>query len=150
VEHPKDIGDRTTIAVMAALQILGYGLYAPFGENTRCDLIIEAQGEIGRVQCKTGRLRDGAVIFALCSKYGHHRNPAARARDYHGEVDFFAVFCPETNGVYLVPIADLPGTRSGSLRIDPPRNNQRKRVRLAADFQIAKVTTEGLRASSGA
>ena len=81
MEHPKDIGDRSTLAVMAALQRLGYGLYLPFGENTRCDLVLEAAGKLVRLQCKTGRLRDGAVAFSVCSNYGHHRNPETYHRD---------------------------------------------------------------------
>jgi hypothetical protein len=96
---------------MTALQLLGYGLYVPFGENTRCDLIMEREGELSRVQCKTGRLRKGAVVFALCSHYGHYghyANPKAVRRTYHGEIDFFAVYCPETNGVYLLPIEMCP------------------------------------------
>ncbi len=150
MEHPKAIGDRTTLAVMAALQRLGYGLYMPLGENTRCDLIMESRGELVRIQCKTGRLRKGAVAFSLCSNYGHHRNPETRHRPYQGQIDFFAVYCPETNGVYLVPITDVPGSRQARLRVDPPRNQQRKRIRFAARYEIARVTTEGLRASSGA
>jgi hypothetical protein len=50
----------------------------------------------------------------------------------------------------MVPINDVPLKASAHLRIDPPRNNQSKRIRFAADYQIARVTTEGLRASSGA
>ncbi|MDP9261031.1 MAG: hypothetical protein M3O89_03570 [Actinomycetota bacterium] len=56
----------------------------------------------------------------------------------------------ETAGVYMIPIGDLPLRAAAHLRIDPPRNNQRKRIRFAADYEIARVTTEGLRASSGA
>jgi PD-(D/E)XK endonuclease len=135
---------------MAALQRLGYGLYLPFGENTRCDLVLEAAGKLVRLQCKTGRLRDGAVAFSVCSNYGHHRNPETYHRDYKGQVDFFAVYCPETSGVYLVPIEDLPGHRGAFLRVDPPRNQQRRRVRFAAKYEIGRVTIEGLRAPSGA
>ena len=77
-EHPKIVGDRTQLAVMAALYEAGYGLYVPFGENTRCDLIIERGDELLRVQCKTGRLRQGAVRFKVCSVYAHHPNPKIR------------------------------------------------------------------------
>jgi len=72
------------------------------------------------------------------------------AKHYRGQIDFFAVYCPETCGVYLIPIADVPVDSGASLRVDPPRNSQNKRIRFAADYQIARVTTEGLRASSGA
>ena len=150
MEHPKTVGDRSTLAIIGALQRLGYGVYMPFGENTRCDLIIEGGGSLARVQCKTGRLRRGAIEFNLCSTYGHHRNPQTYARPYHGEVDYFAVYCLETTGVYLVPIGDLPGRRQALLRYDPPRNRQRRGVRFAAKYEIARVAIEGLRASSGA
>jgi hypothetical protein len=150
MEHPKTIGDRSTLAIIGALQRLGYGIYMPFGENTRCDLVVESDRRLVRVQCKTGRLRNGAVEFNLCSTYGHHRNPQTYARPYHGEVDYFAVYCLETTGVYLVPIGELPGTRRAYLRIDPPRNQQRRRIRSAARYEIARVAIEGLRGPSGA
>ena len=150
MEHPKTVGDRSAFAVIGALQRLGYGIYMPFGENTRCDLIVEADGRLVRVQCKTGRLRRGAIEFNLCSTYGHHRNPQTYARTYHGQVDYFAVYCIDTAGVYLVPIGELPGKRRASLRIDPPRNQQRHGIRFAARYEIARVAIEGLRAPSGA
>ena len=81
---------------MLALRESGYALYVPFGENTRCDLLIEQDDCISRAQCKNGRLRKGALVFAVCSCYGHHRNPEAARRSYQGQVDYFAVFCPET------------------------------------------------------
>ena len=136
MEHPKSKGDRTTLAVMIALREEGYAISIPFGENTRYDLLIDDGNTIGRVQCKTGRLRAGAVLFNVCSCYGHHSNPAQVRRDYHGEVDYFAVFCKETDGVYLVPIHQISTRVLGTLRVTPPRNNQMKHVRLAADFQI--------------
>jgi hypothetical protein len=60
VDHPKDVGDRSTLAVMLGLQQRGYALLLPFGENTRYDLVIEDAPFFARVQCKTGRLRNAA------------------------------------------------------------------------------------------
>jgi hypothetical protein len=139
MEHPKAVGDRTTLAVAAALQERGFAISIPFGENTRYDLIIDDGTRLSRVQCKTGRLRTGAVRFAVCSSYGHHLRPQNARRHYQGEIDYFAVYCPETAGVYLVPIADLPVRVQGTLRVDPPRNNQMSRVRLASNYEIGKV-----------
>jgi hypothetical protein len=135
---------------MAALRMTGSALYVPFGENTRCDLIIDRQGTLTRVQCKTGRLREGSIRFAVCSCYGHHRNPKNNRRSYQGQIDVFAVYCPETAGVYMIPIEALSSASSAYLRVEPPLNNQRKRIRFATDYEIARVTTEGLRAPSGA
>jgi hypothetical protein len=81
MDHPKDIGDRTTLAVMLVLREAGFGVLTPFGENTRYDLAIDDGCKLFRVQCKTGRIRQGAVRFAVCSCYGHH----LRAKDVRRE-----------------------------------------------------------------
>jgi hypothetical protein len=81
VEHPKAKGDRSMLAIMLALHERGYDLLVPFGENTRYDLVIDDGSRLARVQCKTGRLRDGAVVFSTCSSYAHHPNPRVVKRD---------------------------------------------------------------------
>jgi hypothetical protein len=139
MEHPKEVGDRSTLAIIFALSSQGYGIYVPFGENTRIDLILESASALRRVQCKTGRYRSGVVRFRTCSSYAHHPNPKVKARSYLGEVDDFAVFCPELGTVYLIPIEDLPFRSTASLRIDPPRNNQLNGVRFAKMYEIAKI-----------
>ena len=153
MEHPKDIGDRTTLAVMLALREAGYCISVPFGENTRYDLVVDDGHRLLRVQCKTGRLRNGAIRFPTCSTYLHHKRPRTTRRSYFGEVDCFAVRCPETKGVYLVPIEHISATREGALRVEPTRNGQRKGVRYAAPFEVGRPSAEPTRellGSSGA
>jgi PD-(D/E)XK nuclease superfamily protein len=125
---------------MLALRVAGYAVLLPFGENTRYDLVIDDGEAFSRVQCKTGRLRGGVVLFNTCSCYGHHMNPGMSRRDYQGQVDYFAVHCPETGGVYLIPIDAVPTKSYGSLRVDPSRNNQGRGVRWAADFELMRVS----------
>jgi hypothetical protein len=149
--YSKAIGDRTTIAVMLALQDAGYAVSVPFGENTRYDLVIDDGRRLSRVQCKTGRLRLGTIVFATCSSYAHHSRPRVIQRQYQGQVDLFGVYSPEMGGVYLVPIEDVPTRRTAALRVLPCRNHQRTKIRWAADYEIAEVAiTAGLRASAGA
>jgi hypothetical protein len=150
VEHPKDVGDRSTLAIILALHCAGYSVLLPWGENTRYDLAVEFERELRLVQCKTGRLKHGAVYFRTASSYYHHPRPKMPAKHYRGQIDLFAVYCPETTGVYLVPIADLDVDSRASLRVTPSRNNQRKRIRFAADYEVGRVAIEGLRVSSGA
>src|SRR4051794_37999912 len=75
MEHPKFIGDRSALAVMYALRARGYDLLVPFGENTRYDLVVDDGDSLAKVQCKTGRIRNGAIAFKVCSSYAHHPNP---------------------------------------------------------------------------
>jgi len=110
------------------------------------DLVIEEEGQFFRVQCKTGRLFRGAVCFRP------HRLRAARREtgwqrrvtDYRGEVDFFGVYCPETDAVYLVPIEDVHTTRVCTLRVTPAKNNQRKKVRWAKDYVLVPLQVPSL------
>jgi hypothetical protein len=141
MNHPKAIGDRSTLAIMLALQSASIPFYLPFGENNRCDLVIDDGQRLARVQCKTGRLRNGAIRFRACSSYAHHPNPKEVRRDYLGQIDYFAVYCPETTGVYLIPISEAQLRNQCALRVTPPRNSQRRRIRPAKPFEIARVRT---------
>ena len=152
MEHPKAIGDRATLAIIAALNAAGYGVLVPFGENARYDVAIDDGSRLWRVQCKTGHLHEGAVRFRTCSSYAHHPNPRMLFRDYQGDVDAFAVHCVESGAVYLIPIEHLPNKYQASLRVEPSRNNQRRKIRPASAYEIASakiVVTAGLAAKPG-
>jgi hypothetical protein len=154
VEHPKDVGDRSTLAVMLALREAGYAIAVPFGENTRYDLILDDGERLLRVQCKTGRLRAGGVVFRPSSSYAHHPSSRVTRRRYEGEIDYFGVCCIDNGHVFLIPIEDIPTTWMAILRVKPARNRQQKRIRLAADYHIGTVelavVSRAPRASSGA
>jgi hypothetical protein len=139
MRHPKEIGDRSTLAIMYALRSQGAAILVPFGENTRYDLVVDEGGRLSRLQCKTERLRNGVVLFNTCSSYAHHPNPKMIKREYTGDIDEFAVFCPDIGSVYRVPIEDMPAIRIGSLRVAPARNGQAKGVRLAAAYEVARI-----------
>ncbi len=86
MEHPKDIGDRSALAIAIALQEVGLAVYLPFGENTRADFVIDDGTRLARVQCKTGRLRNGVVQFKTCAVVTPiTRTRASVARDYLGQ-----------------------------------------------------------------
>ena len=86
-------------------------------------------------------LRDGRVFkhFATASTYGHLPSPRESRKDYIGQIDEFAIYCPDTEGVYLIPIEDVLARTNAHLRVEPPLNGQRKRIRYAKDYEIARV-----------
>jgi PD-(D/E)XK nuclease superfamily protein len=141
-DHPKRVGDITCAVVLARLLEVFDAVLVPFGENQRYDLVVESKGSFVRVQCKTGRLRNGVIKFPACSINYEHPMPRKGfyARDYRGSADFFGIYCPENDAVYLVPVVNV-GRKEGSLRIAPARNNQSERIRWASDYE---VTAAGL------
>ncbi|MBV8117415.1 MAG: hypothetical protein JOZ01_05530, partial [Candidatus Eremiobacteraeota bacterium] len=128
----KTIGDRSEIETMAALNRAGYAVFVPFGENHRYDLVADKDGALLRIQVKTGRLRNGAIQFGCWSTHAHKNGFSSRT--YVGEVDYIAVYCPDVDRVFMVPIED---TRTwGTLRWLPAKNRQSRRVRWAFPYML--------------
>ena len=131
--NSKSIGDITQSHVMAALLKRGNKVLMPFGDNCRYDLVIEEEGRFTRIQCKTGKISCGAIVFAVASSQYHR---GGKRQNYRGQVDAFGVFCPDNEKVYVVPIDDLPLIREAKLRLTPARNSQVKGIRWAANYEI--------------
>jgi hypothetical protein len=134
--HPVDVGQRSETAILAAFVDHGFQVWLPWGTNQRYDMILEVRDRFLRVQCKTGRLRHGAVEFKAHSVRVNTK--ANFTRDYFGEIEYFAVYCAATSNVYIVPCDAATPKSVVALRIDPPRNGQSKRVRWAADYEIER------------
>jgi hypothetical protein len=128
-------GNRSLYAVVAALLARGVHVYLPAGDGYRRDMLVEMpDGTIGSMQAKTGKISKGAINFASCST-----TPTGRLRkSYRGEVDYFAVYCVETDQVYVLPVSDAPETVA-KLRVAPSLNNQAKLIRWAKDFEIDTI-----------
>jgi len=133
-------GNTTEAAVLGALVKRDLAVLQPFGEGHPYDLVVHLERDhFVRVQCKTGRTREGLLLFNSRST-DHGRG----AGSYLGLADLFGVYCPELSAVYLLPVADMP-TSVVYLRLTPTRNNQRRGVRFAADYEVDGWTIERLR-----
>ena len=65
-------------------------------------------------------------------------------QSYIGLADIFGVYFPPTSTVYLVPI-EAVAAFEGRLRLEPALNNQQKGIRLAAEYEIDRWTSQSLR-----
>ena len=127
---PSEIGERAEAAVLAALVGAGKQVLVPFGGQRRYDLAFEEGGRLVKVQCKSGRVRNGALIFRT------HSIGRGPARDYREDVDVFGVYHHDRREVYLVPVGDVP-VRGAHLRLSPARNGQQSGVRSAAQYLLS-------------
>ena len=131
----KSKGDMSELRVAIALTNAGYAVSKPFGENQRYDLIADDGDRLHRVQVKTGRVRRGVVKFSCSSTHGHRRTGNLATRPYTGQIEFLAVYCPDSGKVYVIPEAEL--TRSAiNLRLVAPRNNMAKTIRWASRYEL--------------
>jgi hypothetical protein len=129
------VGEVSRWQLIAALSRQGKQVLLPVGDHLRYDLAIDDEGIILRIQCKTGRLRTGAIRFATCSIDSRSQPGKCLRRSYRGQVELFGVYCTDNNKCYLVPVGKV-GASQGSLRIDPPRNRQKTRIIWAEDYEI--------------
>jgi len=113
---------------------LGYSVLRPLSANQRYDLVLDLDGHFLRVQCKTGRLRNGAIVFSARSCRSNRNGTYVRS--YTDEADVFVIHCPETDRLYAVPVGDSGVLKAASLRVTAPANNQTKGIRWAADHEL--------------
>ena len=144
--NPKLVGEKSEAYIVLALLRHGWPVLKPFGDSQRYDLVTERDGRFLRIQCKTGRLVDGAVSFPTCSSYLHR---GLGTKHYRGQADLFAVYCPDNDRTYLVPV-DAVGMRTCRLRVEASRNGQRDGVRPAADYEVGKFSGLGSKAKGPA
>jgi hypothetical protein len=139
--HTASLGNATEAAVLRAFVDRDLQVLVPFGGGHPVDLVVSLGPTIFlRVQCKTARRRKGCLPFnSRTTDHGKGRLP------YDGLADVFGVYSPTTDRVYLVPVAEAT-TFCFSLRLEPTLNNQRLRVRWAADYEIDQWTTPALQA----
>jgi hypothetical protein len=137
--NTKDVGNISEAFVTAELLKLGRTVLIPYGDNERYDLVIDNKdGTFTRVQVKTGRIRNGAVIFST----GNANPPAngrRESRNYNGYADVFIVYSPELNQCYWIPVAEAAKV-SMRLRVSPSIRRNDK-YRLAKNYELGRYLT---------
>src|ERR1051325_5903785 len=131
-----NIGNLTEAKVIVALVEAGYLVSQPFGNGHKYDLIADNGQKLFRVQCKTGRVRNGVLIFNAYSMPGNKGQKCS----YRGLADLFAVLNPNDGKVFLIPVCDV-GIHDVHLRLLPTGNGQIQRVRWASQYELRSVAT---------
>jgi PD-(D/E)XK endonuclease len=101
-------------------------------------------GRFTPIQSKTGVLRNGSVYFRTAS--ADRRRPMGDR--YVGQIDAFAVYCPELDACFLVPIEALVATQRAALRVRAPENGQTMGIRRAQQYVLNTTHTVAADAAS--
>jgi hypothetical protein len=134
---PSRKGAAAEAAIAAALIRLGLVVLWPMCEGGRYDLVVDTGERLLRIQCKWAS-RKGGVLAARCSTSRHTPGGYRRTTYSIDEVDAIAIYASHTNACYLIPIAEVAGCKTISLRLSPPLNNQALRVHWARDYELAR------------
>jgi hypothetical protein len=134
-------GNAAEAAVLKEFIERGLDVLVPFRAGQPYDLVIQLPGNCFlRVQCKTARSTEDG-----CLEFNSRSTDHGRGRlSYMGLADIFGVYFAPTRSVYLVPVRYV-STFYVKLRVEPPRNNQRRNVRFADEYEFDRWTVEALR-----
>ncbi len=139
-------------AILNRLVQLGYEILLPWSPDAGYDLAYYVEKEerkfgffvyqetsLIRVQCKVAWLsKDGNYLNFNTSTVsaGGREMWKKKKSGYEGRAEYFGVYSPYTEKVYMISVAEAPRTSSMRLRLQTPRNNQEKNVKWASDYEI--------------
>jgi hypothetical protein len=133
----KQKGDLAELKVAADLVTQGWRILLPFGEDHDYDLGIDDGERLQRVQVKYTR-SDGHFLSVRCSSHSLTNGRVRATKHYTAAtIDWLAAYDATTDDCYYLHASLLGEGRSVlRLRLDAPRNNQRARIRWAADHRL--------------
>lgn len=131
-ENSKAIGDTTESRIIHELVRRGYLVSVPFGDNSKYDLVVDDEGSIYRIQCKTAwRTSPHTIRFnthSQTTKDGEYHETT-----YEGEIDAFVVRFPETETLYWIDIDDA-ASKKAVLRFEAEIDHPA--INWATDFEL--------------
>ncbi|MDJ0908345.1 MAG: group I intron-associated PD-(D/E)XK endonuclease [Woeseiaceae bacterium] len=135
MHHTKGKGDLGVLKAQLDLYEQGFTILTPQTEHSPFDLVAYRDGEFRRVQVKyrsVDRYGKLEVKFSTCwtDKNGTHTVPIDKQ-----EVDLYCVYCPDTDECYYLDPDEFGST--ASLRVEAPKNNQKRNVKFVADYRRA-------------
>lgn len=133
--QPKSKGLISETVIAAELLKLGVVVSKPLGDNASYDLIVDVRGKLNRIQCKTGKLRDGKITSQIVRV---RRNTKKYRKVFYTkrQIDYFMIYCPETNQVYMLDVVDVGRKEQVTLMV---KTTPRKNVRIAKDYELQQA-----------
>ena len=119
----------------SVLVAMGHRVFLPVGHEPALRPHRRGRRRFLRCQCKTGRLRSGAVALQRPKRPLEHANASSSGATTARSTTSSSTARRQT-GVYPIPIEDARRHRVSPARRPRRRNNQQRRIRWAADYVL--------------
>jgi hypothetical protein len=132
----KDKGDIGVAKTIPHLLDHGIRCCLPLSEHLPFDLIAVMPDftTLRRVQVKYRTAKNGFIEVTFRSNYYNSKHIYSKRVNFD-EIDCYAIYCPDTNATYYLPVVEIPASAlKANLRLQPTRNGQLKGIRLANDY----------------
>ncbi len=124
----KTKGDMAELIIAAKFVEDGWRVLFPFGENHRYDLVAEKENKFLRVQVKYVTPKNGALEINCRSS-----NNWSVIHYSQKDIDIIAVYNSIDKQIYFISVKEI-NFSSLKLRLEDPKNNQKKYIRYAKDY----------------
>ena len=143
LSEPQLKGQATEAVIKAEFVLRDLSVLEPAYDNESYDFVVEILGRFFRIQAKTARATDtGTLQFETVSTKA--RSSGYVRDDYTGEIDYFAVYAPSVDAIYLVPIGEAAKGKM-ELRYEKPANNQMVGVNWHEEYLLDEQLEMGLK-----
>lgn len=132
-----NIGEAKTLAKFVEMNI---PVYVSFGDNEKADMVVDINGNLKRIQCKTSEEFDGKFKIDLTS------TTTARKHKYtKDEVDYFSLYNLQSDTLLLVPIEKLENRTQVTFSVPYKKthNNQGESLNYE-DYLFEKILINNL------
>lgn len=130
----KEKGDLGVMEIMLDLTKKGYKIFTTISEHLPFDFAAFKDNKFYKIQAKYRSLtEEGCVPVPLRTSWSDKNGTHNQFYDKN-DIDFIAVYCPETDKCYYVHIKNFSNSSEILLRVNKPKNNQKKGVRMADDY----------------
>ena len=135
----KTKGDLAVLKAQVDLYEKGYMILIPQTEHSPFDLVVYKGGVFKRVQVKYRELNARGILeVRFRSSYSTASGVTTKEVNKE-EIDVYCVYCPQTDFCYY--FSPKLFSKSISLRVDSPKNNQEKKVNFASDYREFREST---------
>lgn len=116
----------------------GIQCYLPYGDGSTVDLIADFHGQLNKIQIKTTEKLNNAkaMEWRITRQEGYHGN---RVSYQPGTIDYFALYCLETDIVCLISFDEVAHRSTISIRPGDYKGTRRSNMRFSEDYTVEKV-----------
>lgn len=146
MDYTQVVGDSVELRCLLAFTERGFQCSIPYGNSAKYDFIVDVNGKLLKIQCKScvnpisksktanssGR-DENAIIFTTVSQTTNTKK-TVRHNYTSEQIDYFATYYQ--NKVYLVPVEECSSSKT--LRFAPPLNGN-KNYNRAEDYELDNV-----------
>lgn len=131
-------GDIGLVKVMSDLVTKDYFIFSPISDTTCVDLIAaNATMDLKRIQVKYCSLINGRMSISTSTVVNGKRVPVDL-----NKVDIWALYCPDNDDVYYIPIKLLNGRKNLYLRVENAKQRQ-PNIIVASDYSSLENAWNG-------